>query len=267
MKALTQILEGARTNRKLDVSVAWIEEWWRPHTSTTYTSVAPGLRVRDLVPTGIPTESVSGTVNGQGIEDFDRELVAGDLVLLVNVLADAYLLANLLALVLTAASTAALAYLASKLLAQSEEARDPNNSASVYGFAGIRTNYNANGMPVPLHYGGDLRFGGLVIGESVLVIDGDPPQSFLKLIILLGAGPLAEIGGYTADVDGLTGSALPTRMKINGNSAVNFEDVEVHLRFGTPGQKIGPGFDELETFYGVNLVIDNATEPDPPTTD
>ncbi len=280
MKDLGLTLDRARDlgetgGQALPVSMLYFPKFWSPmeHDAAVLTDYRDDLRVFDILPRGTDPERVTVIVNHQpekGRVDPERLLEPGDSIVVINV--PAYTITGYVVvdLILTIAINAGIGYLIGKILAPSgNDERDPNNSTSVYGFAGIRTNYNAAGLPVPLHYGGPLRFGGLVISETVKIVDGNPPESFLKLIVLLGAGPLFEIGGYTAEVDGLTGDTLPAGMKINGNDARNFSDVTVHLRMGTKGQSIGPGFDEVETFYFVGLPFSNTlvSSPDPIVTD
>lgn len=280
MNELTVTLDRARESGRLEasdlpVSMLYFPEWWNPtaHEDAVLTEYREGLRVFDILPRGVDPDRVTIVVNhkpDQGSGDPYRLLDPGDSVVVINV--PAYTITGYVVvdLILTVAINAGIGYLVGKVLAPSgNDERDPNNSTSVYGFSGIRTNYNAAGLPVPLHYGGPIRFGGLVISETVKIVEGDPPDSFLKLIILLAAGPIEEIGGYTAEVDGLSGDTLPVGMKINGNEARNFSDVTVHLRLGTKGQSIGPGFDEIETFYFVGLPFSNtlSTSPDPIVTD
>lgn len=279
LQALESVLDRARAlgpPRAPEVRVSIVWEWWRPGASAEVRVVpwGPRLLVGDLFPAELDPELAATFLNGEALATgrvLYTRLAPGDALLVVNVpgLPAGGIGALVLQIVLSAAASAALAFVAAKILSPSEQGRDPNDSASVYGWEGIRTNYNAVGMPVPLIYGGPIRTGGLVIYESVEIVDGAPPESYLKLIILLAAGPIEEIGGYTADQDLLAGAALPEGMQINGNAAVNFDDVEVSIRMGTAGQSVVPGFESIETFYSVGLVIDNSTAQsgNPPVTD
>lgn len=131
--------------------------------------------------------------------------------------------------------------------------RIPRSDASqIYGWSGLFTEYNPAGLPIPVLMG-EHRLPGYVISRHIEVIDGDKPESYLYLLVLLGAGPFQSIGQYETDQDDLTADSLPTGMLVDGNAAGNFDNITVSLRLGTLGQEVMPGFTAIPSLYAVGL--------------
>lgn len=132
-------------------------------------------------------------------------------------------------------------------------ARD--NTSQVYGWDQGTSDYNPFGLAIPVVYG-ETSYAGIVISKRVEVVDGDPPRSYLYVLLLLGSGPVDSIGGYSSDRDGLTGAALPAGMLINGNDARNFDEVTVSLRLGTQAQTVMAGFESIPREIAVELPLE-----------
>lgn len=275
MTTLEQTIErlhalGPGTAVLSGVNVAVVRKFWDPGDKERF--VAPhrdGMTAADCLPGDLDPALCSVAVNGEDIPPSrlaHHPVRPGDSVMVVG--APGLELGGPIGLIAKLILSGVVSALATKLVSQSPDSRSAEQK-SVYGFSGIQTQYDVIGLPVPLSYGGPMDVGGLVIYESVKIVNGAEPETFHRAILLLGAGPIEAIGQYTSDQDGLTGAALPEGMTINGNNAQNFEDVTVSLRMGTRGQSVIPGFEQIETLYSVGLGIENTedTSADPVVTD
>ena len=163
-------------------------------------------------------------------------------------------------------SAAGAATVVGKIFAPPKPSATPRIEESpTYGWSGIRTEYQANGQPLPAILGEHL-VGGMVIGqyvESALEVDSNDAvvgvTSTLHLLLALGHGPVHSIGGYETDQDDLQPGSLPVGMKIEGNTADNFSNVFVSLRLGNANQSHIPGFESVRTFFTVGQVVGNET--------
>lgn len=97
-------------------------------------------------------------------------------------------------------------------------------------------------IPVVL---GELRgYGGKVV--SVLPGEGEDGDARLRVLILLGRGPIQSIGNQTAAFDRL-GPASLSGLYINDQPIANETGVLVSGRLGEAGQTVIPGFGDIET--------------------
>lgn len=256
-----EVPHPARPHERTDRRVDWRE----------------GLSTADLRPSGWTREHTRVAVNGLPLQvGEDVRVAAGDHVTICRMPAApaAFAVVALAAeAFLAAVGFAAFLYAAGRvagyLFGPDAAGREPGkNSNPVYGWGQVTTNYNPAGMPRPVQYG-EHRQGGAVIQQWVDVVDGDPPQSYLNLLLLVSAGPIQSIGQYTTDQDGLTGSALPDGLRIDDNSAKNFDGITCSLRLGTLTQAAIPGASDVRSQYPVELVVDQVTiaSGDTPVTD
>jgi len=196
---------------------------------------------------------------------FHDLLKDGDIVHVVRtpgVIATGYWALNAL---ISIAIAAAVAYASSVLLGPSVPPREPEQSTStLYNWTGPRSQYRAIGLPVPMPYG-ESRTGGLVIQSDIDVeTNGSETLSTLRILLLLGAGEIEEIGGYTSDQDFLQGAQLPSSIQINGNSAVNFQGIVAHVRMGTVTQEPIPNFNSVRVVFPVDLTLQQEPEGSTP---
>ena len=98
-----------------------------------------------------------------------------------------------------------------------------------------------NGQPIPVVYG-KHRVAGQIIQQFFRV--NEQGDSILYTLLSLGHGPIQSIGGLTVDTDKIQGDAIPTSLEINGQPALNYEDVVFSCRMGTANQNPIPGFNE-----------------------
>lgn len=251
-----------------DIEVLEVEDWFRPAAARRRrASWRPGLRASDLLPAGWDPELTAVVVEG-------RRLLAGE--------PDALQPGQRVALVRTpgvqtafvvvGSTVANLAFrrIVNRLLYPPfPNLRTPNEDAStIYGWSGIGTNYNANGLTLPVILG-EHRTGGQAIALFTDIVDGDPPEAYLYVLIALSAGPVEAIGDQTQDADELTLESLPAGLLINDNAGANFSAVTAYVRMGTLTQEPIPGFNIVATQYQVGLAIDQVTDSsgDPPVID
>jgi hypothetical protein len=101
-------------------------------------------------------------------------------------------------------------------------------------------------------FGYEPAYGGKVIAR----IPGESPDGSgnerMKILIDLGHGPYAEIGGLSADTDDADAASLAT-LQINEQPASNFPGCTASVRMGTSGQRAIRGFEDIETLLPVGV--------------
>lgn len=132
-----------------------------------------------------------------------------------------------------------------------------------YGFGGIST-ARGEGFPIPIIYGRH-RVGGVVVSE-VLESEAFPPKQTYRALISLGLGPYYAIGNVTTNTAQGTvlstsdpSNPIPTGIEINGNRAETYDDVEVQVRLGAPGQLTIPGYEFADTNVEVGQTLTSPT--------
>lgn len=252
------------------VHVHRIGAWWRPESTRRTTRVEwhEHLTVADVLMDGEGCETHRIVVNGRDVGVTSARVLAGDHVYVLAP-AEGDRLKKAAAAVAAAfafpiLATGALAYLAvegirsvASFLFPSLDLRTPNvDDSNTYGWSGPVTGLNVEGLPIPSNYG-EHDTGGLLVSAYPETVGGEKPQTYLHMLLLLGAGPIESVGGITADADHLSGDALPEGMLIEGNAAENYNEVRVSLRLGAEIQTPMPGFGSIKTLYDVNLPIEN----------
>lgn len=152
----------------------------------------------------------------------------------------------------TIMATFAATTIISRLLAPNQRPpveRDEGRS-SVYNFDGISNTRN-EGLPLPLVFG-QIRFGGNIINEYIRSI-GIPEESFLYQQISMGEGPIHSISGATEPVAALT--SIPSSIQLDGNSADNFDELEVWVRLGINEQPVVPGFESTRVLFSAGFTL------------
>lgn len=101
---------------------------------------------------------------------------------------------------------------------------------------------------------GECRTGGQIL--SAFQRADEQGRSVLYLLLMVSRGPIHSIGGLAADVDGLTGAAIPASITIDGNPASQYS-CSVSLRMGNADQDPIPGFRETvnATSYAYTLQV------------
>lgn len=222
-----------------------------------------GLTPRELVPASWELGAAI-LVGGRLLEaeryDDPTALAPGDTVHIAATPGDP--IDFLIQVAIAAAVSLAAGFIVRALIGKPEGPQRPgDNSSQTYSWSGIRTAYEARGLPIPMPFGG-VRTGGIAIQSWVDNLNaGNQTRSILNILILLGGpGPVQSIGGITVDSDFLTGEDLPEGMQINGNSAVNYQGVTVFLRLGTLEQEPIPGCNQIRRTSLVDLLIDQITK-------
>ena len=124
-----------------------------------------------------------------------------------------------------------------------------DTNSSVYSFDGI-SNTRSEGLPLPLVFG-RMRYGGTIINEY-LRSQFVPEESILFQQISFGEGPVDSVGGVTED--SMLGSAPPS-VKLNGNSADNYDGVQMWVRLGTNEQAVVPGFESTLSYLDAGFTM------------
>ena len=236
--------------------VVWIEDWTRPRESVLKPLTLPAT-LGDVVPE-VSREFVSVALNSvaQAEPDWEAPLAPGDILIVVRVPGGPVVL-FIAALLPYIVVSMVISGVISNLLPDPPEARIPqDDSSSVYGWGGIRTNYQPKGQPYPNIYG-EHAFGGAV--ARVWVDARVSGQEKLFLLLVMSKGPIHSIGGIENDADALEGDLLPTGLTINGNKASELEGVKVWLRMGTYGQEVIEPFADITTLYTIDLPLPNTT--------
>lgn len=136
--------------------------------------------------------------------------------------------------------------------------RDDKSSPN-YGFSG-QTNTDREGAPQEVIYG-EIRVAGTIIQQALDTGNGSQ-DTFLKLVIAFGQGPIESIGNRALErpiEDPFTGSGLPDGLEIDGNAAENYDELEVWIRRGTIEQEPLGDFDEIRQLTAVGSALSAPT--------
>ncbi|GMV26940.1 MAG: hypothetical protein AMXMBFR58_29710 [Phycisphaerae bacterium] len=160
------------------------------------------------------------------------------------------------------ASAAASAYLVSRVKVP-RPTSSSDAAARRYGFTRVSSDA-LNGDPIPVVFGHRPRYGGKVVAKTPVDAEDGSGDSVLKLLILLGWGPIQSIGSRTADFDRVAAADI-TGLYINDQPISAFPRSRVSGRLGTSGQAIMPGFEDAELTRevgvgGVDLVNTSGSE-------
>lgn len=119
-----------------------------------------------------------------------------------------------------------------------------------YGFNRVSNDaFVGDAIPVVL---GERRFGGKVVAKVPVESEDGSGDGRLKLLICLGWGTVEKIADRTADFDLVAGEEM-TGLWLNDQPIANFEGVKVSGRMGTSGQRVLPGFADIETLREVGV--------------
>ncbi len=137
----------------------------------------------------------------------------------------------------------------------SDTAERGSTRSSVYSFSGI-SNTRTEGLPIPLVFG-EIRFGGTIINEY-LRSAGIPEVSTLFQEVSLGEGPIHSVSGVSIDTPaaqplGSEFGNIPSTIHLDGNSAENYDDLQMWVRLGTNEQSVVPGFEATRVTFVANL--------------
>ena len=125
-------------------------------------------------------------------------------------------------------------------------------------WSGVR-NVRGEGQPKQVCYG-EHRAVPQILDEFIVNVNA-PAESYYKVILSLGEGPVYQIGDQLTDtpqdepLSSELGNIL-TGVQINGNDLRNFDGVEAHVRMGTNDQAPIRGFEYINTPYEVDAVLD-----------
>jgi len=152
--------------------------------------------------------------------------------------------------IIAVASAVASAYLVSNVKVPGlRDGRSPQEQR--YGFSRYSNDAFAGDVKGVV-FGYEPAYGGKVIAR----IPGESPDGSgnerMKILIDLGHGPYAEIGGLNADTDQADAASLPT-LQINEQPASNFPGCTASVRMGTLNQRPIRGFDDIETLLPVGV--------------
>lgn len=144
---------------------------------------------------------------------------------------------------------------ASYLLAASIRLPGPKDGSSGdeqrFGFGNL-SNEAFAGDVIPVVLGSHPRWGGKVIA----VVPGDNADgrgdNSVKILLCMGHGPFARLGTLAADTDRVDGASLGGFF-LNDQPMANFVGCKVSVRMGTTGQRVIPGFDDIETYREVGV--------------
>lgn len=217
-----------------------------------------GLTARDVLPAGVDAAAHMLWRGGAMVSPNER-LSDGDHVTYAPSPGGFESFAVAKFLIWVAASTALNAILAPKL----PPVRRGDEESPTYSFSGIGT-ARGEGFPIGKQYG-THRLGGVVISES-LESEASPPKQTYRALISYGLGPYSAIGNVSTDTPVGTvlstndlANPIPTGIEINGNRAETYDDVEIQVRMGTPGQTAIPGFEFADTNVDVGQTLTSPT--------
>jgi len=119
-----------------------------------------------------------------------------------------------------------------------------------YGFNRISNDaFVGDAIPVVM---GERRYGGKVVAKVPVESEDGSGDGRLKLLICLGWGEIEKIADRTADFDEVPGEDM-TGLWLNDQPIANFAGVKVSGRTGTSGQRVLPGFADIETLREVGV--------------
>lgn len=164
------------------------------------------------------------------------------------------------AAIVNAAAAFAVSLGVSYLLGAGRKPKQPGEEDSpTYTFTGVRSEPNAEGAAVPVVYGEHMVAGVVINRFTRVSLIGTE----LFTLYLLSEGRVESIGDKTADGGPFTtvNGDLPVGMKINGQPAEDFEEVEVHVRMGDTDQEPIPGFSNSEQILDVGSTLEESSTP------
>jgi len=133
---------------------------------------------------------------------------------------------------------------------------DNSEQSPTYGWAGIQ-NTTRNGTIIPLVYG-KHKVGGQVIAAYTQVEGNN--EHYLYVLLGLAAGEIEAINRCTQDRDAIQSGSLLEDLKLDDNSASEYEGIQVYYRLGSWEQEPIPGFrrSHIQTSINTELQYDSA---------